>query len=140
MIIYAKHNTPGIKQRKVENGEVKSTIYEPAFTLGKWNYEKHYMDVVKIKDLITKVYLSRFSDFEPNSIVIDERGNEHYILKKEAENIYNDENTPDDSVVYVVVEKMPEFPGGMNGLKSYLKKNLRYPDVKKNENKNEVAL
>lgn len=34
-----------------------------------------------------------------------------------------------DSVVFEVVEKMPEFPGGMNGLIEYLKTNVKYPEV-----------
>lgn len=32
-----------------------------------------------------------------------------------------------DSVVFEVVEKMPDFPGGVNGLKEYLKSNVKYP-------------
>lgn len=32
-----------------------------------------------------------------------------------------------DSVVFEVVEKMPDFPGGMNGLIEYLKTNVKYP-------------
>ncbi len=38
--------------------------------------------------------------------------------------------TPDASVtgdVYEVVDKMPEFPGGMTGLMQYLSKNVKYP-------------
>jgi hypothetical protein len=29
--------------------------------------------------------------------------------------------------VFIAVEKMPEFPGGINGLVKYLQKNIRYP-------------
>lgn len=32
-----------------------------------------------------------------------------------------------DSVIFEVVEKMPEFPGGMNGLIEYLQTNVKYP-------------
>lgn len=32
-----------------------------------------------------------------------------------------------DSVVFEVVERMPDFPGGMNGLIEYLKQNVKYP-------------
>lgn len=30
---------------------------------------------------------------------------------------------------FVVVDQMPQFPGGMNALNAYLQKNLRYPDL-----------
>jgi len=35
----------------------------------------------------------------------------------------------DDDVVYMVVEKMPEFPGGPSALYQYLKENVVYPAV-----------
>jgi len=31
--------------------------------------------------------------------------------------------------VYIYVEKMPEFPGGRDGLNQYIKKNMRYPRI-----------
>lgn len=37
-----------------------------------------------------------------------------------------DEPTP---VTYLIVEEMPEFPGGYEGLKNYLGKNLVYPQI-----------
>ena len=37
----------------------------------------------------------------------------------------------DEDGIYQVVEKMPEFPGGMNALMSYLKENIRYPEEAK---------
>ena len=42
--------------------------------------------------------------------------------------------TPKDTVVFMVVEEMPEFPGGMSGLMEYLRDNLKYP-VKAKEKK-----
>ncbi len=41
--------------------------------------------------------------------------------------------TPEDTV-FTVVEKMPEFPGGMNGLMKFLTDNIKYPEVAKNNN------
>ena len=32
-----------------------------------------------------------------------------------------------DSVVFQVVEEMPDFPGGVQALMDYLSKNVRYP-------------
>lgn len=34
--------------------------------------------------------------------------------------------------VFTVVEQHPEFPGGMNKLANYLRKNLRYPEAARN--------
>jgi protein TonB len=34
---------------------------------------------------------------------------------------------PADAIVFAVVEQMPEFPGGMEGLGEYLSENLKYP-------------
>ena len=36
--------------------------------------------------------------------------------------------------VFVVVEEMPEFPGGMEGLREYLSKNLKYPAEAREKN------
>ena len=36
-------------------------------------------------------------------------------------------HTPVAGEVYDIVDKMPEFPGGMTGLMQYLSKNIRYP-------------
>jgi len=33
-----------------------------------------------------------------------------------------------EEVIHKVVEKMPEFPGGMNALNQFIKENLRYPE------------
>ena len=35
----------------------------------------------------------------------------------------------EDNKVFDVVEQMPDFPGGMSALMSYLNKNIRYPVV-----------
>ncbi|MFV0366379.1 MAG: energy transducer TonB [Mangrovibacterium sp.] len=34
-----------------------------------------------------------------------------------------------DSEVFIVVEQMPEFPGGVNAMRAYLAKNIKYPVV-----------
>lgn len=46
-------------------------------------------------------------------------------VQKEKANT-REENVP-DSIVFQVVEEMPNFPGGMEGLREYLTKNVRYP-------------
>ena len=35
--------------------------------------------------------------------------------------------TPEDTVVFMVVEQMPEFPGGMSAMMKYLAQNIKYP-------------
>lgn len=37
----------------------------------------------------------------------------------------------DEDGIFQVVDKMPEFPGGVNALMSYLKENIRYPEEAK---------
>ncbi|MFA6812329.1 MAG: TonB family protein [Bacteroidaceae bacterium] len=40
-----------------------------------------------------------------------------------------EEEAPDEQVIFDVVEKMPEFPGGMAALMTYLSKNIKYPTI-----------
>lgn len=48
------------------------------------------------------------------------------------------EEEPEQAVIeetpFVSVEKMPEFPGGEEALYKYLSKNLKYPDIAKEQN------
>ena len=46
-----------------------------------------------------------------------------YVIEGES-SIYDDDQEPE---YYMVVEQMPEFPGGTEALKSYLEKNVHYP-------------
>src|SRR5688572_2741880 len=43
-------------------------------------------------------------------------------------------SSTDDDPVYTVVEEMPEFPGGMDAMFNYLKKNIEYPKKARKEN------
>ena len=49
--------------------------------------------------------------------------------KKGVQKEQNDaqEKSVPDSIVFQVVEEMPDFPGGVEGLREYLGKNIRYP-------------
>ena len=40
---------------------------------------------------------------------------------------------PDENGIFQVVEQLPEFPGGMAELMKYLQKNLRYPQICKEQ-------
>lgn len=44
------------------------------------------------------------------------------------------EEASDEGEIFQVVEQMPEFPGGMNALLSYLAKNIKYPSVAQDNN------
>ena len=48
------------------------------------------------------------------------------------------EDEPEQTIVeetpFISVEKMPEFPGGEEALYKYLSKNLKYPDIAKEQN------
>ena len=46
--------------------------------------------------------------------------------------VKSDSTVPQQDQIFVVVEKMPTFPGGLKALMSYLAKNIHYPaDAKK---------
>jgi protein TonB len=50
-----------------------------------------------------------------------------------AQTLSGQADAPEDNV-YQVVDQMPEFPGGMEGLKTFLSDNLRYPRKAKRAN------
>jgi len=45
-----------------------------------------------------------------------------------------DSTESDDDEFFMVVENMPEFPGGDLGLMKYIKKNIKYPPIAKDNN------
>ena len=50
-----------------------------------------------------------------------------YVIEGES-SIYDDDQEPE---YYMVVEQMPEFPGGLEMLNDYLKENIKYPEAAK---------
>ena len=44
------------------------------------------------------------------------------------------EPEPEEEEVFMVVEDAPEFPGGINALLEYLKKNIKYPAICRDNN------
>jgi len=61
-------------------------------------------------------FIQRVEKFKPDKYHLDQT--EGYIGK-------------DEEGIYTVVEDMPQFPGGENGLKVYFNKNIKYPETKK---------
>jgi len=61
-------------------------------------------------------FIQRVENFIPNDKYLNQRVE---YMGKDEDGIYN------------VVEDMPQFPGGENALKDYIKKNIKYPETKK---------
>lgn len=55
-------------------------------------------------------------------------------MPKQTDSIVADTTNHADEPVYIVIEKMPEFPGGVKALQSYLASNMKYPEssIKRN--------
>ena len=85
---------------------------------------------VQIADIIEIV--EDDADIEEATIASTEDQTE-YIEIKEVENIVV-EDIPDEEAPFMVVEKMPEFPGGTAALMAYLTKNIKYPPVCRENN------
>lgn len=47
--------------------------------------------------------------------------------RKKDDETFEDDETLDDDVIFMVVEKRPEFPGGAEALMKFLSVNIRYP-------------
>ena len=65
--------------------------------------------------------------------------NEEVLIKKEVTEIeyYRKDayiGEDDDGEVFMAVENMPEFPGGVTGLMKYIQKNVKYPPISKEYN------
>lgn len=72
------------------------------------------------------------ADIEETTIASTEDQTE-YIEIKEFDNVVVEEE-PQEEAPFMVVEKMPEFPGGMTALMQYLTKNIKYPSVCRENN------
>ena len=67
------------------------------------------------------------------SIIASTEDQSEYIEIKEIENIIVEEE-PQEEQPFMVVEDMPEFPGGTAALLEYLRKNIKYPAVCRENN------
>ncbi|RYD55661.1 MAG: TonB family protein [Sphingobacteriales bacterium] len=59
---------------------------------------------------------------------------EQEVAKQQGEAIPKTEVSPDSKEIMPFAEKMPEFPGGQNGLVNFLTHNIKYPDDAKKRN------
>lgn len=68
------------------------------------------------------------NDVETQTIEItSEETNEEVVIAAPVEEVKEEEE--DEQVVFVVVETMPEFPGGQQALFKYLSENVKYPVI-----------
>lgn len=68
------------------------------------------------------------NDVETQTIEISsEETNEEVVIAPPVEEVKEEEE--DEQVVFVVVETMPEFPGGTQALFKYLSENVKYPVI-----------
>ena len=73
-----------------------------------------------------KIHPSKLLKLKIDEFDEQRREQEKEIQEQEASKITRDEYEEDD-VVFIVVESMPEFPGGQPALFQYLSENVKYP-------------
>lgn len=83
--------------------------------------------------------IEELRDIDPNTIhsinvVREGEGGHIYIaIKKDGANFdYLAEKSKSDEEVFMIVEKMPEFPGGMDAYYKYIGQNIQYPKQARN--------
>ncbi|MBR1631374.1 MAG: energy transducer TonB [Paludibacteraceae bacterium] len=84
--------------------------------------EEVLSDVMEVVDNSTETEAIQMVDQEDNSGVDVGKVIEKPIETKKEED-------DDDQVIFVVVETMPEYPGGQAALMKYLSENVRYPAI-----------
>ena len=66
-------------------------------------------------------------DVESIGLTSEDNPDEGIIIAPPVENIIDEPE--DDDVPFLIVEKMPEFPGGQQALFKYLSENVKYPVI-----------
>ncbi len=83
---------------------------------------------VETKRKTTSIEQLNLQDIKNDSMIITTQGD-----KIISPNLVDDilgipiKNTEGDSTVFIFVDNMPEFPGGMVALIKYIRKNIKYP-------------
>lgn len=81
-------------------------------------------DVIEIKENTEEVETAEFSTEDDQN-----KGVEIHEVVQQVE-----EEEPEEQKIHVVVEKMPEFPGGDDAMKRFLAKNIKYPLIAQENN------
>ncbi len=81
-------------------------------------------DVIEIKENTEEVQTADFSTEDDAN-----KGVEIHEVVQQVE-----EEEPEEQKIHVVVEKMPEFPGGEEAMKRWILKNLKYPLIAQENN------
>jgi len=92
--------------------------------------------------LLLVLSLSLFSCYQIKSRKLNKQAQELAEKQKETAEKYSDneptiftyEQTQDSSTVFTLVEKMPEYPGGMDSLMAHLSRTISYPSEAKEAN------
>ena len=101
-----------------ENGKIvgeRIGYYES----GKVKYKFQYIDALKEGD--------QFYYLENGELEKTEFYTKGDLVSTKVKNVVTIEKDKNYDNVFTVVEKMPEFPGGMEGLMEYLSKSIKYP-------------
>jgi len=78
-----------------------------------------------------KAFRDRYNKWPDEIVVVSENGKQQSEKITTTGDQYSVDSKQD--TIYTLVKTMPEFPGGMNGLMTYLKDNIRYPEQAKHE-------
>lgn len=124
------------RDRKMDTGEVYA---------GEISLEEEMIPITLPEQKTVPPQVTTVSIAEVIEIVDDEADFEEVITKSEQDqtefiditeipNVIVAPDEPDEEVLFQVVEKMPEFPGGNAALNAYLKKNIKYPQICRENN------
>lgn len=124
------------RDRKMDTGEVYA---------GEISLEEEMIPITLPEQKTVPPQVTTVSIAEVIEIVDDEADFEEVITKSEQDqtefiditeipDVIVAPDEPDEEVLFQVVEKMPEFPGGNAALNAYLKKNIKYPQICRENN------
>ncbi|MBO7588727.1 MAG: TonB family protein, partial [Bacteroidaceae bacterium] len=86
--------------------------------------------IASTEDLVE--YVDIYEDFEEDFIASTEDLVEYVDITEVEEIIVEEE--PEEETIFMVVEERPEFPGGQAALMEYLRKNIKYPAICRENN------
>ena len=113
---------PGL-QTKIEKTEHCKILMDKILQAHEYGWNE---DEEKYLRQLYKIHPSKLLKLKIDEFDEQRREQEKEIQEQEASKITRDEYEEDD-VVFIVVESMPEFPGGQPALFQYLSENVKYP-------------
>ena len=102
-------------------------------TIETFEEEKMVVSFVKPPPVQKKAKILSFlidDSEDEDPIEFDDLGiDEEFKVTAIVEPTFDEEVIIEDNTPFIIVEKMPEFPGGINALRKYLSKNIKYPSM-----------